>query len=914
VTPSRLVRIARQRFRTIARPKDLESEIAREMAIHLDQLTREKQADGLSHEAARRVARREFGNLAVLVERSRDELGLTWVSDMRQDAGHGWRVLRRSPGFTTIAVLSLALGIGASAAVACAIAFALARPLPFPQADRIVTIQRYPADSPTQRGGSSMYEYRIWRDRTRTLEQVGGSISSPRLIAADAPVGPAERVAGQAFTPGLFAALGVQPGAGHLFEETNKPFSKAALVVVISNRLWQRRFAGADIIGRQMIVDGASRQIVGIMGPGFRYQDDNVDLWTPLIVSREPATARPSDARVVLVTARLKANVTMTEAQADLDDMAASIASASQGSRPGWVVRLVPLRQALYGWTRPRLFTLAVCVGLVLVLACANVAGLLLARGSTRRREVAMRMALGATRGRIVRQLLTESLVLGLLAGMLGMLIAWAGLSAVTAALGPPPGLPRLGGMRVDGWVCGAVLLLAVASSLGFGLVPALTEGTRSPGGTLNGSASAASRPPKDGRVRGALVSAQVALAEVLLIGTALLSLSFIRLTGRELNFDPRGLLTFEYGIPAPQFARPLETSEGLPFFEVSALGSQTIQRVHERLRTVSGVESVAGISYPPVNSLILPAMAVRPLERSAGAPSRDPVAAYFLVTPNLFATLRTPIVRGREFDDRDVMTAPWTVVVNGAMARLCWPGEDPIGKHLRIDAGPDERVREVIGLVGDVPTRLDQVDPQPAIYAAYLQQPSRYRGRAVGMFGGMTFAIRHTGDSTDVLANARRAVAEVTPDRPIAAVGTVEAHLSARLLERRNYVAAILAFAMTAALLAVVGIYGVTGYAVNARMGEIAVRKALGARPYDLVKLIGRPALMLVGGGLAAGLAASLAFTRLLAPQLWGITATDPATFVGVSLGLASAALLGCVGPLRRGLSIDPAVRLRSE
>ena len=392
----------------------------------------------------------------------------------------------------------------------------------------------------------------------------------------------------------------------------------------------------------------------------------------------------------------------------------------------------------------------------------------------------------------------------------------------VTAVLGPPPGLPRLDALRLDGWTLIAVVLFSTVSSVAFGLVPALAEGRGDIRAALTPVARNRSHPRGGYGGRAALVSVQLALAEVLLIGAALLGVSFLRLSGRELHLDPRGLLTFDYAMRAGLFARPLAPENGVPSFQVSPRGWQTIDRIYEGLRAVDPAGAVAGISYPPVNSLVLPTIGVRPLDGGSANPS-ETRAAYFLVTPNLFATLRTPIVRGREFDRRDARSAPWTVVVNDAFARLCWPGLDPVGRHVRIEAGPDEPVREVIGVVRDVPTRLNQPVPQPVIYASYLQQPALYRGPAVGMFGNMTFVLRPSGDPAAVLAAAREIVTQVTPDSPIGSVGTLQAHLFARVSERRNYVAALGAFALIAALLAAIGLYGIMAHDVNARSGEIA-------------------------------------------------------------------------------------------
>jgi putative ABC transport system permease protein len=876
-----MLRIVRQRFRALARPHALERELDRELALHFDLLVREKRAEGLSEDAAVREARREFGNIRRVSDESRDARGITWLSDVRQDVRFGVRTLRGSPGFTVIASLALALGIGATAAVAGAIGLVLGRPLPFPHAERLVSIQTWAADGTLQRQGIARVDYLRWRTQRETFEEVGAALSGPRAIGPDPGGGPADRVQGQAFTPSLFAALGAQPILGRLFDQTDHPYSPAALVVDISHGLWQRRYAGApDTIGRQMIVDGAPRRIVGIMGPDFGYPYDGIDLWTPLIFADAPSSRTTG---ALAVTARLRPGVTTAQAQEAI----------------GSAARVVPIREALYGWTKPRLLTLAAAVCLVLILACANVAALLIARGAMRQREISIRLALGASPARIFRQLVTESLVLGLASGALSLAVAWPGVTAVRAGLGAPPGMPSLATTVPGGWALAAVVVLAIVASLGCGLVFAVAERRR----------------PRDrGRVRVVLVSSQIALAQVLLVAAALLSMSFLRLDQRAMHLDPRGLLTFDYVVRPGEFVRPLGSIDGVPAFQISPLGTDTIGRVYERLRAIDGAGSVAAIAFPPVNSLVVPAATVRVLDGLSSSAVRRYETAFFVVTPNLFATLRTPLLAGREFDARDTAGAPWTVVINETLARLCWPGVNPIGRHLRLDAGPDEQPREVVGIVADVPTRRDRPGAQPVLYTSYLQHPAHYRGPAPGMFGGMTFVMRPSRDRADVLAAVRRAVAEVTPDRPIVNVGTVEAHYSGLMAERRNYVAALSAFALAAALLAIVGLYGATIYDVHRRTGELAVRKALGARTRDLVATIGRPALTITAAGILLGLCAALALTPLLGPQLWDIGARDPVTFASAALVLTSAALAGCLVPLRRGLAIDPAARLGSE
>jgi len=556
------------------------------------------------------------------------------------------------------------------------------------------------------------------------------------------------------------------------------------------------------------------------------------------------------------------------------------------------------------------LLTLEAAVALVLLIACANVAGLLLARGTVRHRQIALRVALGARRGRIIRQLLTESVLLSLVGGALGVLVAWGGLRALVA-MSPPPGAPRIAEVGLNLPMLGVLALLSVGTGLLFGVVPALAGSQRDLTVSLNESARGTGTRPGRHRLREILVAAQIALALVLQIGSGLLMNSFLRLAGRDLNFDPEGLLTFEFRIPWQHYLHRVGSYHDFPYFEIRPPPALTMERVFNKLREVPGAASVAGSSFPPVNSLIVPTVAVAiegQHERGRHALS----VAYFLVTPNFFATMNAPLVRGRDFSDLDTASAPWVAIVNESTARRFWPGADPIGKRFTFDVVPEERPREVVGVVRDIPIRSRQTGPEPVIYASYLQQPSRYRNPWANMFGQMTFVLRSSADPMSLVPAARRAVAQIDPNRPLANVATVEQYLGERRF--RYYVLVLGVFALAATGLAAIGVYGVMAYAVAQRTHEIGIRMALGASASEVVNLVGRRAVWLISTGVVLGLAGSLALTRLIASQLWGVTPTDPATFAGVSLLLALVALLACVVPTRRALAVDPTFALRSD
>ena len=907
MTLARLLRIAGQRLAAVARRRTLEREIDRELAFHLDELIREKIAAGLGQAEATREAHREFGSITLIAERGRDARGISAVNGFVDDARYGVRLLLRTPGFLTVASLALAIGIGATAAAVAGMALVLARPLPFPSGDRLVAIRTTAVEHPLFPRAVSMQVYQAWRSRTRTLAAIGASGGGSSVIT-DRGAG-TFRVQHKAFTPSLFLLLGVVPHIGQIFEPHDDPSDARAQTAVISHRLWQQRFGGAhDIIDRTVLVNGQPRRIIGVLPADFRLQADAVDLWLPLIVGSARDNSPGQQVPQLVVMARLRDGMTVD----DVRDELAAIAAELDGRRSGIGFEVLPLRDALYSWTRPRLMTMGAMAALLLGLACANVAGLLLARGRLRRRELAVRVALGASRRRLVRQLLTESLVLGGAAAIPAAGVTALGLRAVAAALGPPPSMPRLVAVNFDAWVVAMVVTLSALAAIAFGVVPAAVASGVRPVEALSPTARRTRRALTTTPWRGLLVGAQVMIAEVLVITGLLLTISYGRLAGRELNFEPHGLLSFTYTLRAADVIQPLGQHDGTPLFDVSPAAAGTMQRLLAHLTDVAGTGSAAAMSIPPVNSLVLPIVNVQALDGAPLTPARQVV--YVIVTPDLFRTLRTPIREGREFDDRDVGDGAWTVVVNDAMARAIAGTASPLGRRLQFELGDGERPREIIGVVGDIPARLEHSDAQPIVYTSYLQQPRRYRGPAVGMFAGMTFVIRPGGEIDTALASARRAAYAITPDRPIDEVGTIASHLRGRMTERRNYVLALDALALLSVLLVMLGLHGVTMHEVLGRANEFAIRRALGATRRGIVALIAAPTLGVVSAGTVAGIVAAMLASPLLAPQLWGLAANNLATVLVSSVALLIFAGLGCGAALRRAVTFDTAARLRCE
>ncbi len=902
MTLARLLRISGHRARSLVRKDAIDAEVAQELAFHVDRLVEEAVAAGVPPHEARRSALRSLGNIAVLEEQCRDHRGVQWLHDLWQDLTYGVRMLRKHRGFTVVAAVSLAVAIGANTATLSVIDAVTTGILPFPDADRVLSVRTFALATPNEINNASYLEYRVWRARSQSFQSMGASIADQGEFASDGDAVP-ERVMGRLVDPALFSTLRAAPLFGRTLTSQDSQDSSAGAALVISHRLWLRRYhADERIIGRQVRLNGATTTIVGVMPPQFRFPVDETDYWAPI---RDLSGPRRNVARFFQVYGRLKDGVSRDQAEAELLTITEQIGGYPGERQHGRSIRLQSLRESLYGWTTTPLATLQAGMLLVLLIACANVAGLLLARGTTRGPEIAMRMALGAGRGRIVRQLVGESLLLASLGSASGLLVAWWGITTLTRMV-PFPGSLRIPPVTFGPRMLLIAAVLTLVTGALFALVPALALSTRYNATSLK-EGPRVGLAPRVHRLRTALVSAQLALAVVLLISTGLLLNSLARLSGRDLNFESHGLLLFEMRIAPLSYVQPVGMYRGFTLLDVESTPADTFERTLDRLRTLPGAESAAGISYAPVTSFIIPRVNV-----SAG--NAEHLTAYFLVTPNFFTTIQAEVVRGREIDARDVRSNPWTAVVNETMAHRLWPSEDPIGKRLLLTETPDERPREVVGVVRDIPLGLSQVSAEPAIYTSYRQQPARYAGPWAGMFGHMVFVIRAANTPMALATSVRNVVNEVQPGRPPVNPYPIDAVLDVALRGRHLYVFVLGIFACAATALASIGVYGVTAYTVTQRTREIGIRLALGAHARDVLALVGGGVARMVVIGLFLGVAGAMAATRLIAAQLWGITATDPATFAAVAVVLALVTLVACWIPVRRALRVDPNIALRCE
>lgn len=803
------------------------------------------------------------------------------LSDFVQDVGFALRALRRQPGFVAAAVLTLALGIGANVAMFGVVNLALFRALPFADADRLVLGRtRWPG------GGIgwtvSAPDYYDVQDQSTSFESLEALTPFTRDFTITGGGDP-ERISGAWASPGLFRALGVAPLIGRGFrDEEGEPGGEQ--VVILSHDFWQRRFGGdPGIVGSAVTIEGYPQTVVGVMPAGFEFVV-NVDAWAPMVRGEAFATARQF--HNWLLVGRLRSGVTLEEAQSEVDVIMRRLADAYPGSNRDKGLVLTTMQEAFSEGFRPTLLMLMGAIVLVLLIACGNVASLLLARGSGRRTEMAMRSALGAGSGRLVRQLLTESAVLGLTAGLLGTVVA---LCLQRSLVASTP-LTRMG-LRGAG-LQPEVLVFAVALSLTtvlvFGLVPALSAGRVDPSEDLKAGARSVA-PGGKARFRNGLVVAQVALSVVLLVGAGLLLRSFVHLRGVDPGFDSQNVLTADIGLPRAKYD---DGESRLRFF----------RELKERVSAMPGVLEVGLISRLPIRDPGGNIAAWDPANPPADA-SEWRLAYARMVMPGYFAAMGIPLRQGRDFHASDAGGPP-VMMISETMARTIFPDQSPLGRQVAIDTGDEPARFEVVGVVGD--TRVSNLsdDISMVMYIPYAQWSE----------ATMRLAVRTAGDPRSIIEVLRATLRDLDPDIPLAGVATMDGVVSRSVSFERTVTSALGAFAGVALLLAALGLYGVLAYYVAQRNREIGIRMAIGATGSDVFKLVLGRAFVLVGIGLVMGIGGAIGAGRLLRTFLFQVEAEDPLTFVSISVFFVLVALLACLIPAWRAWRIDPVVAFRSE
>ena len=814
------------------------------------------------------------------------------MNHLLQDARHGLRSFLKTPGFVAVAVATLALGIGANTAIFSVVNAVLIRPLPYPSSERLITLwNKYPKMGLSQAAISGP-DFVDRSESSRVFEQVGAVTDASLNLTGG---GDPERIRGVRVTAGLFQVLGVQPALGRAYRpEEDRPGAEP--VVVVSHGLFERRFGGDRAwVGRSILLNGKNHTLVGVMPAGFAYPSPKTEMWVPLALSAEQVNPSQRGNEYLAAVARLKPGVTVAAAQTEMDRITVKILQDSPpGMRDyltnaGWGCVLVPLKENVVGDSGKALLVLLGAVGFVLLVACANVSGLQLARAATRQREIAIRTALGAGRWRLIRQLLTESLMLGAVGGALGVLVASWGVDLLIRIR--PANLPRLEEVRLDSRVLLFSACLSILSAVISGLAPALRLSRTSPNEALKEGGRSATGGLKHLRLQRLLVVSQVALALVLLIGAGLMLRSFESLMKVDAGFEPKNVLTAYVSLPASKYPNPAARQA---FFD----------QLVGKLGALPGVQDVAIGSLVPLAEGNWTA-SFFPEGREPAHGEASPLTSVRLVSPGYFRTLGVPLRRGRDFSDHDDAKSPGVVVVDDAAARRLWPGEDPIGKRITFsDSSADATWLSVVGVVGDIKdTALDR-EPMIHVYRPYAQRA------VLGMF----VALRTASSPAAILPSVRRELRLLDPEQPLYAVQTMQGYVEDSLAQPRLRFILIGLFASVALLLSALGVYAVISYAVGQRIQEIGIRMALGARKSDVVRLVIGQGLPLVLLGAGIGLLAALGLTRVLGSLLYGVTAHDPGTFATVSALLVLVALAACYLPARRAAGVDPLAALRME
>ncbi len=872
---------------------NIRDDVDAELRFHLEMHERDLRAAGRSSGAAREEAERRFGELVRVREaciaidtrrrervRQREVLG-----DMWQDLRFALRTLRKSPGFTLVAVLCIGLGVGVTTTILSAVHAVLIRPLPYPRADELVAVYaRLTRDAQTEGGiNISFQDYLSWRDDNRTFAQLGMYTWDALAFSGE---GEPERVDAATITANLFPLLGVAPilGRNLLPEEEHRGRSN---VVLLGYGLWKRRFGGdRSIVGRTVTVAGAPVQVIGVMPPGFAFPDRG-EAWMPFAV--EDHDEGRGNRGYAGAIGRLKPGVTLAEAQQDLDVVSKRLQQEYPRDNFGWDAQAISLRQDLVGDLRRPLLIFLGGVGFLLLIVCANVANLMLTRGAGRQREIGVRVAIGAGRGRLVRQLLTESLVLASLGGVLGLALAAVGIRLFGLAV--PNGLPWYIPLRLDGATLAITLGLSAITGILFGLIPAFRNTDINLTGALRDGTGGSGEGRRRGRLRSTLVVVEVALSLVLMIGAGLLLKSYRAYTRTDLGFEPRGVLTFRLSPPQAKYPH----------------GEQRIvfySELMDRLKALPGVTQAGSANGIPFSGWNV--QAEMNVEGHPEHPTGQELDVHYQsVIPGYFKTLGIPIIAGRDLSPQDRDTAGRVGVINEILARKEFAGENPIGKRIKIGMFADrEPWVTIVGVVRDFRHyRLPQ-PMGPAIYYSYYQWAGFTQ----------TVAVRTSGLPENLLPGVARVIKSMDPDLPMYQVQTLEAAVNRSLWRPRMQGQVIGLFAVLALVLASVGIYGVVSYAVAQRTRELGVRMALGASRSQVVRMVVRQGALLAGIGVAAGLVGAFALTRVLSTLLYDVRVTDLAVFLGIPLVLGAVAVAASWLPALRAARIDPLVAMRSE
>jgi len=879
-----------RRLRMLFRRKQFDHDMDDEMRVHLELREREYVQNGFSPQEAHMAARKNFGNTLALREASHDSWGWAWLEHLAQDLRFAFRMLAKNPGFTAVAILTLALGIGANTAIFSVVYGVLLQPLPYKDASRLVVL-----NETTPKVGTVSVSYPNfldWRRQSHAFSQMAAVHDVGFNLAG---VTQPENISGEAVSPNFLSMIGVRPFLGRDFDASEEK-SGTPPVVLLSYELWQSHM-GSDrnAIGRTITLDGRSFTVVGVLPPNFRSLD-KTDVMLPIGVWATNNSGEANDRGDrgdMIVIGRLAPHVTFAQARTEMEGIAARLAKEYPASNDQFGVALQSIRDAFVSDARAAILVLFGAVMFVLLIACANVANLFLVRGAARTKEIALRMAFGARRSRIIRQMLTESFVLACLGGVLGLLLAYLGIRGIVALIP----MDTLSGASVN--LNAAVLLFAagiiVLAAFIFGLAPAIHSTKPDVQSELKEGGRTASASAAQNKLRGALAIAEISLALILLVGAGLMMKSLYKLMSVNPGFRPDSVLTMEMDLRTQQYSKDPAV---LNFW----------QQVLDRVRALPGVESAATGTVVPLTGnhsrtdITIEGMALP-------KPGNYPHPDYHMVSPGFISTLGIPLLRGRTFADTDSQGAPLVGMVNARLAQQYWPNDDPIGKRFMF-GHPDPTGKKppkwitVVGVVGDTklyglanPSRLE-------IYISSLQYPG----------SDMNLVVKSRIDPASLISAIRAAVASIDKDQPIFAISTMNQLVSDSLGTRRITLVLLGLFSALALVLAAIGIYGVISYSVAQRTHEIGIRMALGAQHKDVLRMILRQGAKFALAGVAIGVVVSLGLTQLMSSLLFSVSAADPLTFVGVAILLVLVAMLACYIPARRAIRVDPMVALRYE
>ncbi len=884
--------VLRMRFRSLVKRQRVETELDKELRYHVERQTEENIAAGMNAHEAREAAARMFGGVSQIEEECRDMRQTQYLENFVQDLRYAVRMLSKSPAFTVVIVLTLALSIGANSAIFSVIDGVLLRPLPYPQAERIARVFYRSTSYP--KFPVNPWDFLDFRARNRSFEnfamythadvQLSGTGSDP------------VKLSGFRISSGYFRVLGVQPARGREFDFSEERPGNGN-VVILSDRVWRNQFgAAADILGRKVLLDSQPYTVVGVMPagvdhPGNSYNSvaygDTVDAWTPFTFDGNPNNR---GSHYVEGIGRLKPGVTAEQAAADFNGIMTELASQHEGDK-SWTIYMVPLFQEIVGPVHKMLLVLFGAVGLVLLIACVNAANLLLARAAARQKEIAVRAALGAGRGRLVRQMLAESLLISLLGGALGALLAIVGVRVLVSFL--PPGFPRTDAIHVNGFVFAFTALVAVATGLFFGLVPAVLASRTDLQQRLHEGGRGSSGSGRQTRLRAVLVVGEVALACLLLVGAGVMLRSFVNLLRLDPGFQPEHVLTAEIALPNANY----KTRDNITSF---------YQRLLTNLNTLPGIHAVgAGTDLPWTG--YDENMGGFTIEGKTPPPHEEFHARYHTASPDYFRAVGIPLVHGRFFNERDTKDTPRVLLVNDVMAQRYWPGEDAVGKRITFDDKPKESDWfRVVGVVGDVKDTPESKGAEPAFWWPVLQQPFP--------FANMTIVLR-ANSAPQLLTEALRInVRELDPSLAVAHVRLLDRIAEEQFSTPRFALFLIGLFGALALLLAAIGIYGVISYSVSQRMHEFGMRVVLGASSRNLIKMVMQQGVLLTVIGVAIGLGCALAFAGVIDSLLYGVSARDPLTLICVGAMAVGVAMLASLPSARRATGADPMTTLRAE